>query len=74
MFGTERAIKSFRLEIRPISDPAELESCRAWGSVSYTAEVDFRDETEDDCIVFYLFVKPETFARYAAKIAHELGG
>jgi hypothetical protein len=38
--------------------------------VSYTAEVDFQDLTEDDYIFFYLFVKPETFAGYAAKIAH----
>ena len=72
MFGTDRAIKSFQLDIHPIADPAEQESCRAWGSVSYTAEIDFRNETTDDCIVFYLFVKPETFARYAAKIAHGL--
>lgn len=70
MFGTDRAIKSFQLEINPIVQPAEPESCRAWGSVSYTAEIDFRNETEDDRIVFYLFVKPETFARYAARIAH----
>lgn len=70
MFGTDRAIKSFQLDIHPIADPAEQESCKAWGSVSYTSEIDFRDETVDDCIVFYLFVKPETFARYAAKIAH----
>jgi hypothetical protein len=72
MFGTDRAIKSFQLDIHPIADPAEQESCRAWGSVSYTAEVDFTNETTDDCIVFYLFVKPETFARYGAKIAHGL--
>ena len=72
MFGTDRAIKSFELHIHPIADPAEQERCRAWGSVSYTAEIDLRDETTDDCIVFYLDVKPETFARYAAKIAHGL--
>ena len=70
MFGTDRAIKSFQLDIHLIADPAEQESCMAWGSVSYTAEIDFRNETVDDCIVFHLFVKPETFARYAANIAH----
>ncbi len=69
MFGTDRAIESFQLVIHPIADPAEQECCTAWGSVSYTAEVDFWSETTDDCIVFNLFVKPETFARYAAKIA-----
>src|SRR5262249_4286091 len=72
MFGTDRTIKSFELNIQPIADPAEQESCRAWGSVSYTSDIDFRNETSDDCIVFYLFVKPETFAGYAVKIAHGL--
>ena len=67
MFGTSRDIKSFQLQIHPIADPAEQENCSAWGSVSYTTEIDFRNETTDDCIIFYLFVKPETFARYGAK-------
>jgi hypothetical protein len=72
MFGTDRTVKSFELEIHPIADPAKQESCSAWGSVSYTTEIDFSKETLDDCITFYLFVKPETFARYGAKIAHGL--
>jgi hypothetical protein len=72
MFGTKRAIKSFQLDIQPTDNSAEQESCKAWGSVSYTSEIDFRNETTDDCIIFYLFVKPETFARYAAKVAHGL--
>ena len=73
MFGTDRIIKSFQLDIHPIADPAEQESCKAWGSVSYTTETgDFRNETTDDCVFFYLFVKPDTFARYGAKVAHGL--
>ena len=72
MFGTDRTIKSFQLEIHPISDSAKQESCSAWGSVSYTAEIDFRNETMVDCVTFYLFVKPDTFVRYGAKIAHGL--
>lgn len=64
MFGTERAIPHFNVEIRPLSSAEEDEVCRAWGSISYTSEVDFRDETTDDCLWFYLDVKPETFARY----------
>ncbi|MEA2914370.1 MAG: hypothetical protein QOJ15_6451 [Bradyrhizobium sp.] len=71
MFGTDRTIKDIRLDINQLTDPAEPERCIAWGCVSYTSEgVDFIDETTDDCIVFYFSVKPETFARYAAKIAH----
>jgi hypothetical protein len=69
MFGTNRAIKSFQLNIHPIADPAEQESCRVWGCPSYTSETDFSTKTTDDCIFFYLYVKPETFARYAAKVS-----
>ncbi len=70
MFGTDRAIKSFQLDIHPVTEADEQESCKAWGSVSYTTEVDFRDHTTEDCVVFYLFVKPATFARYATKISY----
>jgi hypothetical protein len=72
MFGTDRHIKSFQLSIYPISDPTKIATCTAWGSVSYTAEVDFRDLMFDDCIEFNLFVTPETFARYAAKVSDGL--
>jgi hypothetical protein len=69
MFGTGRAIKSFQLDIHPITDPAKDEYCTAWGSVSYTTDIDFRNETTDDCIVFYMFVKPDTFNRFAEMVA-----
>jgi hypothetical protein len=64
MFGTKRAIRDFTLEVRPLDDPAKGERCNAWGMVSYTTEIDFQDETSDDCIWFYLYVRQETFARY----------
>ena len=72
MFGTDRTIKEFQLDIHPISGSTDHESCRAWGSPSFAVEIDFRNQTVDDCISFYFFVKPETFARYAAKISHGL--
>lgn len=72
MFGTDRIVKSFQLDIHPISESAEQERCSAWGCVSYTTETDFRNVTSDDCVIFYLFVQPETFARYGAKVAHGL--
>ena len=68
MFGTERAIKDFQL-CCPVRDQTEGESCSAWGTVSYTDEGDFREETFEDTIVFSLIVRPETFARYVAKIS-----
>jgi hypothetical protein len=52
------------------TDHAAQERYEAWGCVSYTVETDFRYETTEDCIVFFLFVKPETFALYAAKISY----
>lgn len=72
MFGTDRLIKNFSLQIRPVTEATDQEGCSAWGMVSYTSADDFRKHTEDDCVLFYLFVKPETFGRYAAKIAHGL--
>jgi hypothetical protein len=66
MFGTDRAIKIFDLDIRPILKPAEQERCGSFGYVSFTVDM---NHTQDDCIRFYLVVKPDTFARYAAKIA-----
>ena len=69
ILDTDRVIKNFALIIHQITDPAEQETCWAWGCVSYTWEFDFRDETVDDCLEFNLSVKPETFARYSRKIA-----
>ncbi len=68
MFGTKRIIQNFTLEIRPLDDPSKEESCSAWGSVSYTSEVDFCNETVDDCVWFHFYMKPETFANYLALI------
>jgi hypothetical protein len=68
MLGTKRAIRDFTLEVRRFDTSEHAEFCSAWGSVSYTAENDFRYETVGDCIWFYLYVKPETFARYVALI------
>lgn len=72
MFGTNRQIEKFQLDVRPITDPTEQENCIAWGSPSYTYESDFRHSTTEDIVIFYLAVKPETFSRYADKIA--MGG
>ena len=68
MFGTDRAISDFSLAIYPAAEEKQ-ESCRVWGCVSYTAEIDFYDETRPDTILFHLFVSPSTFARYSGKIA-----
>jgi hypothetical protein len=50
MFGTERQIKEFSLIIRPLEEGGSEQTCRIWGCVSYTSEIDFRTETEDDIL------------------------
>ena len=69
MFGTKRAIRHFTLEVRPIDDFLRRRNAALRGAAFLTrSEIDFRNETVDDCIWFYLYVKPETFARYVALI------
>jgi hypothetical protein len=69
MFGTNRTISSFELHIEPLQSEDQQERCMAWGCVSYTSEIDFRYETMNDTVIFYMYVRPGTFDRYAAKIA-----
>lgn len=69
MLGTERTIDTFQLFIEAISDKGGQDRCAVWGSVSYTSDIDFRDETSDDTIIFYLYVQPETFEHYVRLIS-----
>lgn len=69
MFGTDRTISAFELFIAKLEGEDKMEHCWAWGSVSYKTDIDFRVETTDDTVIFYLYVRPETFARYAEAIA-----
>lgn len=69
MFGTNREISNFTLQIIPLEGEDQQEECAAWGCVSYTSEIDFRNETTDDTVCFFLYVRPETFTRFARKIA-----
>ncbi|RWL82403.1 MAG: hypothetical protein EOR67_27815 [Mesorhizobium sp.] len=69
MFGTDRTITDISLSIMPSVVDGEQEQCLAWGIVSYTAEIDFREETTPDCIGFYLIVNPDRFAQYVEMIA-----
>lgn len=72
MFGTDRTIQKFELCIYPSAVSGSPEEITAWGSPSYTSEIDFREETTDDCLVFNLSVTPDAFARYAEKIDYRL--
>lgn len=68
MLGTDRTISDFMLFIEPLADGEEQDRCRVWGSVRYTADYDFSDETKDDTVVFYLYVQPEAFERYVKTV------
>ena len=70
MFGTDREIKTFQLDIRPVPDADTKPYCRSWGAVSYTAEgADFLDETHDDCLVFTLCTGPAEYAHLSARVS-----
>ncbi|MFC3166944.1 hypothetical protein [Paracoccus fontiphilus] len=64
MFGTDRVIKNFDLEIIPLENEDEKESCYAVGYPSYTAEIDFVNEYFSDYVSFVIKVKPSTFSQY----------
>ncbi len=68
MFGTDRNIKHFGLNISKLDNEVSDERCNLWGCVSYTTEIDFRDETTDDTVQIYIWLSPERFNRLAELI------
>lgn len=65
MFGTDRVIKEFGLDILPLESEDETEVCTAWGTPTYQYE----EHGQDDCVIFCLQLKSSTFARYVQRIA-----
>lgn len=68
MFGTDRIVKEFALDIHPLPDESDKEEARVWGTVAYTDSNDFHPSTQDDYVGFSLMVKPSTFELYARRI------
>ncbi|WP_454655091.1 hypothetical protein [Bosea beijingensis] len=69
-FGTDRNISSIDLRVEELPPDENKERCEVWGSPSYSAEgPDFRQETHEDYLGFHLYVRPETFARFATQIS-----
>lgn len=68
MLGTDRAITDFSLRISAV-DEGEKEYCNVWGCVSYTSEIDFRDETTPDTVQIYLGLSKERFDKLAKLIS-----
>ena len=61
MFGTDRRINHFRLTISKAENSWDKETCYIHGFVSYTAEVDFREETTNDDVYINLVLMPQQF-------------
>jgi len=68
MFGTDRKLNDFTLRIYKLDDDESDEGCQVYGVVSYTAEIDFYYETEDDVIEINLMLKPKRFNTIAELI------
>ncbi|MDF2811629.1 MAG: hypothetical protein K0S56_2660 [Microvirga sp.] len=69
MFGTDRVVKEFALDIHPLPDESDKEEARVWGIVAYTDSNDFHPSKQDDYVGFSLMVKPTTFELYARRFA-----
>lgn len=65
IFGTDRVVEDITLDILQLDSEEEPEVCTAWGTPAY----DYEDDGQDDCLVFYLQVRPSTFDMYARRIA-----
>jgi hypothetical protein len=65
IFGTDRVVEDISLDILQLDREEEPEVCTAWGTPAY----DYEDDGQDDCLVFYLQVRPSTFDMYARRIA-----
>lgn len=61
MFGTNRPVQEFSLNIHKLQDGQAEEKCTAWGSVSFTHEIDVGSRTEDDFLAFRIDLKPENY-------------
>jgi hypothetical protein len=59
MFGTQRPITEFGLLVHKAKD--EKDKCHLWGSISYTADFDFQDVTEPDCVFLYVYLSAVRF-------------
>ena len=61
MFGTERKTDSFDLRVYRLEDGDTAESCRLWGCVSHTFEIDFQNSKQDDAVEIQIWLSPARF-------------
>lgn len=68
MFGTDRAINKFSLQIYKVENEGK-ERCQIWGGVSNTLEIEFRNETSPDSIEINLGLSEARFNKLAKLIS-----
>ncbi len=61
MFGTNRVLQDFSVTIHKLKDEQAEERCTAWGSVSFTHEMDVGSRTENDLLIFRIELKAENY-------------
>jgi len=67
-FGTDRRLNQFGLTISKLEKDDGNERCHLLGMVSYTTEIDFRDDTTDDDVTVHLWLSSEKFNKIADTI------
>lgn len=68
MFGANRPIEDISVFIYMVENETDEEKCIAYGGLSYTTEIDFRDETPPDNLHFYATVSRERFDQIKARV------
>ncbi len=71
MFGCDRYVSDFTLRVVAAVDGL-AEGSSAWASVSYTSEIDFRQETESDAVQFTLVLPQTSYDRLVWNLARGL--
>lgn len=61
MFGTDRLINDFSVNIHKLQNEQAAETCTLWGSVSHTFEIDCDYHTQEDLLCFRIDLKPENY-------------
>ena len=62
MFGTDRKIQDISLRIKTVPNGETEERCWIWGGISYTTEINLRDEMEPDSIEIEAYVSADRYA------------
>ena len=68
MFGTKRLVGDISMLIYAVENEGDPERCVVRAGISYTTDVDFRDETSPDYLQFHATVSRDRFNRLKARV------